>query len=1014
ALKVLPPVISLNQAAAERFHREAQAAAKLHHTNIVAIYAEGQEKNLCYYAMELIEGQNLDQIIQYLSACENSKNKPDNFANSDTDSSSVELDDILKEIPLIKTALNAGGNRQDYFDIVARLMADVADALEYAHQNNIIHRDVKPSNLMLGRNGRLTLMDFGLARILQEKGVTVTGSFIGTPHYMSPEQIDISRGTLDHRTDIYSFGATLYELLTFRPPFQGDNREQLINQILTRDPPRPRKLNGRIPVDLDTICGKAMEKNPEHRYQSAGECADDLLRFVNRYVIRAKRSGPTDRLIKFVRRQRLPVTLALIIVVMAFTAGILTWKYYTTQWAQEYAIPTITQLIDQDKYYEAFSLARRADRFITKDKLLGNLWNQMSRYCFVSTNPADARLYISPYSNKEQDWFYLGNSPLDNVRIPLGSCRWKIEKEGYETLEVVRHLSPTPHWERRTTVPLDTIDFILYESGRFPADMVRIPSTTLGLKSLYHLYDTIPSAPAYLIDKYEVTNQQFKEFIDQGGYSDRKYWKHEFIQNGNKLSWNEAINQFRDQTGQPGPAEWENGDYPADQANYPVGGVSWYEAAAFAEFKEKSLPTVFHWIEAAQAAEDNAFRITQYSNFGRRAAPVGKFRGMGKYGLLDAAGNVREWCYNAVDNPEDNRCILGGGWGEPQYMFNGSVMRSPWDRDRVNGFRCAVYPDGIEIVPRIAFTPLKLDIIDFSYFKPVSDDILQSYINNLYSYDKTELHPVVESVIESMDESLAYCRREKITLDTAYPNERVTLYLHLPKGIRPPYQTIVWFPNADAGTPLPSEKDLLYDPEISIIIESGRALIYPVYQGTYERRTENVTQRKGLMQRRDLRIQRYQDLARCIDYLETRDDIDMDNLAYVGLSWGAHVGPIMMAVDQRFKTGIFLMGGLGAYEKHPAAEPANFAPHIKVPILMINGQYDSIFPIETFQKPLLELLGSAEKKHIVFPTGHIIPWEYLQNYQKHIENWLNSYLGPVQKQNLEMQSLIRPATAAKE
>jgi len=249
ALKVLPPGLAVSTEAVKRFHREARAAAKLHHTNIVAIYAEGEEKGTCYYAMEMIEGRSLDLVIEDLRDAKARGTGP----QSPTAGEKIDEDHARKTASQTSTQLTAGGATQTYFDAAARLIADVADALDYAHKKGIIHRDVKPSNLILANDGRLSLMDFGVARMLESRRITLTGSFVGTPHYMSPEQISAAPGMLDHRTDIYSLGVTLYELLTLELPFSGDNREQIIARIPRKEPRRPRQINDRIPLDLETI-----------------------------------------------------------------------------------------------------------------------------------------------------------------------------------------------------------------------------------------------------------------------------------------------------------------------------------------------------------------------------------------------------------------------------------------------------------------------------------------------------------------------------------------------------------------------------------------------------------------------------------------------------------------------------------------------------------------------------------------------------------------------------------------
>ena len=304
ALKVLAAGLGLTSAAVARFHREAEAAAKLHHTNIVPVYATGEQDGTHFYAMELIEGTSLDHILRQA--------KQVSRAHQPSDVTTSSPPELVETGPYVKSSIPTGpalelgssalGSGGSYFDAVARMVADVADALEHAHRNGVIHRDVKPSNLLLAPNGRLSVNDFGLARMLEQPGMTMTGEFVGTPAYMSPEQIAAGRTPLDHRSDIYSLGATFYELLTLQRPFPGERRDQVLAQILHKEPKPPRKVNKKVPVDLETICLKAMEKDPDRRYQTAGKLAEDLRHFVNRFAIKARRAGLVVRLKKWIRR----------------------------------------------------------------------------------------------------------------------------------------------------------------------------------------------------------------------------------------------------------------------------------------------------------------------------------------------------------------------------------------------------------------------------------------------------------------------------------------------------------------------------------------------------------------------------------------------------------------------------------------------------------------------------------------------------------------------------------------
>lgn len=307
ALKVLAAFADPESQAIARFRKEAQAAARLHHTNIVAIHAQGEHSGYYYYAMELIEGESLDAALR--RGAFRGRSSAVEVSADATDSRSF--------------ALGRGG--LDAYRRLARLLAEVADALEYAHRNHVIHRDIKPQNLLLGRDGRLHVTDFGLAHLLSEPHLTTTGQIMGTPLYMSPEQVRLGHGRVDWRTDIYSLGVTLYEVLTGEPPFGGETRDQIIDQVCTAEPRAPRRLDRGIPRDMETICLRAMEKNRLRRYQSAGDMAEDLRRFAEDRPIRSRRTSRLVKAGKWVRRHKwMTGTIASLFVVVVLTIG-LTW-----------------------------------------------------------------------------------------------------------------------------------------------------------------------------------------------------------------------------------------------------------------------------------------------------------------------------------------------------------------------------------------------------------------------------------------------------------------------------------------------------------------------------------------------------------------------------------------------------------------------------------------------------------------------------------------------------------------
>jgi len=359
ALKVLPPALGLNAEAVTRFEREARAAAQLHHTNIVPVHATGVQQGSHYYAMELVEGPPLSRILEEMGKggpnvlLDETLVSPPPAARTREGEQDVPPQSPPRG-PISRKPPESSSSGRVWFDTVARLVAEVADALDHAHSRGIVHRDVKPANLLYSPAGHLRVTDFGLARLSQEPGLTVTGSFVGTPYYMTPEQVAAGRMKLDHRTDIYSLGIVLYEMLTLRRPFPGAHRDEVVAQILTKDPDPPRRLNPRVPIDLETICLKAMEKDPDRRYATAARMAEDLRQYLARGLISARRAGPLRRALKWARRHPVGVT-SVVATILVLTAGTVAWKTSVAR-GHEVALRTLGDArldLGQGEYREA-------------------------------------------------------------------------------------------------------------------------------------------------------------------------------------------------------------------------------------------------------------------------------------------------------------------------------------------------------------------------------------------------------------------------------------------------------------------------------------------------------------------------------------------------------------------------------------------------------------------------------------------------------------------------------------
>ncbi len=265
AIKVMPGHLLGDEKLRSRFRREAQAAARLHHTSIVPVFGVGEEDGQCWYVMQLIDGRGLDRIIRDAVAGQAFR----------------------------------GLSQREFFQTVARIGFQVADALAYAHAHGVLHRDIKPSNLLLDGCGAIWVTDFGVAKVIEGTNLTRSGDLIGTLKYMPPERF---AGVSDVRGDVYSLGMTLYELVTLRSAFPDTNPQHMIRLITEESPPRPRKINPEIPKDLETIVLKAVARDPAHRYATPTDLAEDLRRFLHDRPILARRTGPVGQLWRWSRR----------------------------------------------------------------------------------------------------------------------------------------------------------------------------------------------------------------------------------------------------------------------------------------------------------------------------------------------------------------------------------------------------------------------------------------------------------------------------------------------------------------------------------------------------------------------------------------------------------------------------------------------------------------------------------------------------------------------------------------
>jgi eukaryotic-like serine/threonine-protein kinase len=814
-------------------------------------------------------------------------------------------------------------------------------------------------------------MDFGLAKVAGEQRHTREGATLGTAAYMSPEQ---ARGEqVDQRTDLWSLGVVLYEMLSGRLPFTGDKDASILYSVVHEEARPLRDVRPGLPLDLQQVVNRALKKDVNARYGSAAEISKDLKNYRDNLKAEELSALTPLALLRIIRKPRVMVVTAACILAIS-AAG--TWFYHRQskiRWARERTLPEIQHLILKTELgyanlSKAYALAKDAGKYIPGDPALSLLLEKCSVDISINTAPPGAAVYLKEFSAPDEQWQYLGVSPIEKRRVPIGYFWWRMQKEGYETV-----LAVAPTIQGASTSKTGIAPYSLYRvldpKNKIPPGMVRV----LGAKTDAGQLDD------FFIDKYEVTNKRYKGFVRAGGYRDRKYWKNAFVKTGKTLTWDEAMVEFVDQSARPGPSTWQGGDYAKGQDDHPVSGVSWYEAAAYAEYAGKSLPTVDHWGaavgEATPLLDFTTGWLGQLSNFkGEGPAPVGSHQSMTAYGAYDLPGNVREWCWN---QSRDGRVVRGGAWNDATYMMGNLSQAPAFDRSPKNGFRCALYLDRgkipakeFERVPAVAAP-------DFHRHTPVPDSVFQVY-KDQFSYDKKDLN----AHVEWRNTSSADWVQEKVTVDAAYGNEKLPMYLFVPKRSSPPYQVVIYFPGSPSMDQM-SSKDLdsyrEFDWHLSFIVKNGRAVLYPVYKGTFERHTDArsaIYAGANTRQYTEFLIQVVQDFNRCTDYLETRRDVDSDKLAYMSFSWGSRIAPIILAVNGRPRASVLMVGGFRAWERvRPEADEINYVTRVKVPTLMLNGRYDTIYPFDATVKPMFDLLGTpAEHKRLrLYDTDHFLP-----------------------------------------
>lgn len=654
-------------------------------------------------------------------------------------------------------------------------------------------------------------------------------------------------------------------------------------------------------------------------------------------------------------------------------------------WTSRTALPDLSALVANDDNLGAWRVAERIRKiFPLMDIIPHELRTFEAPPIFLETNPDQAEVYWREYEEAEGPWVYLGQTPIQGASLPATALSFRIEKEGYAPL-LLNDANPSLQLSNHPFFEDGREAFDLLPEQDLPTGMVYVPAGEFIPAMSGSTVERI-SVEAFLIDRSEVSNLEYKDFVDAGGYSDTRFWTGlEFNNEGEQLDWEGASALMIDATGQPGPATWEFGSFKPGEDNHPVTGISWFEAMAYARFREKSLPTITHWSRAAYPPSEVAASlmpsIVKTSNFDRETLnPVESTQGKGAYGSVHQAGNAREWILNAWGQ---GGMTTGGSYSEPTYFTTLRLFQPHFSRSDLNGFRLVQLldeEDGASFAD-----PIQRTTSSNMTAAPMSDETY-SVISAQFAYSPTNLEPEILEV----DESGNQWTRETVRINTGYEAGSMEFLVYIPKGFDPPYQPVIYSPGVNVYNTDSQLRN--FDPSaylFDFLPVSGRALVVPAFDGSYERRNTQPsvagqTPAETNRARTERLVHWRIDLGRLIDYFTLRADLDHEKAIYLGFSFGASTFLASVPFETRIKNFVLISGG--------GAGTINYLDRIVQPTLMLNGSGDYVFSIGS-QESLFERFGTpaVDKRHVIMNAGHFpLPRNQMVG---EISDWLNKYLG---------------------
>ena len=637
-------------------------------------------------------------------------------------------------------------------------------------------------------------------------------------------------------------------------------------------------------------------------------------------------------------------------------------------------IPQVIKLLDEGNVDIAFLETKKLIEDYPTNEVIKSYFEKSSQYAYLNTNIEGVEVSVK-YTG-DSIYNYLGKTPIDSFPVSK-SRKSHILKLDYDGKEFIQNSK-------------------LFHNYVFPNKNIKIPENHkafLGSDSWMFLqgvnFDNVKIEP-FSISKNEVSNKDFQQFVDDGGYENPLYWDFPFQIGNQTLDFNSTVKLFTDKYGKLGPANWSYGKYPSGLEDHPVTGISWFEAKAYAKYKNMSLPNIFQWLYASGLPED-WFEInrsvTNDSNY-NSAQTRSVNNNNGSYNELNnIGGNVKEWTLNPNGDSKEKFSILGGSFSEQPYTFNNYYSLSPMDRSIGNGIRLSKNLTNTKNTKQNNFVveQFERNILDLP---DVSDELFEFY-KSQFDYKKPLIDVKTTTISGFQDGYTA----QKFEMETTYgTGEKLFGYIVYSNKFKGKYDPVIFFPNASSITN--NSDSNLYQGMFGMkhLVDEGYAIIHPVYHNTYSRKkTYNTFWPDESENYKNTIIKIGQDFKRSIDYIESRSDFNIENLSYFGYSWGSTTSNYLLAIDDRVKSAFLCVGGVMSQKSKPEVEAHYYLRRIKTPIFHVIGKVDGIFSYEKSFKPWKNLIGTDTDKLKTLELddfGHGIPWDTIIKYQA---NWYKKF-----------------------